>query len=360
MKKLFTLLIVITMVLGTITGCASNKEETKEGNNTDPAVTDTVDPATTEVPATDVTAAADTTTTEKFKIGIIQPMDHPSLNLIRETIISELDALGLSDLVEIDFQNANGDGTLLPTIMQDLLSEDIDMLVPIATGTAQAAMAATTTVPIVFSAVSNPVAAGLVTSFEETTGNITGVSNSIPIEDIFTLAAELTPEVKVFGFVYNSSEVNSASGIERAKEYCDANGITYKEATITSTADLQQAASSLVGEVDAFFTPNDNTVASAMPTYLQVAMEAKLPIYVGADSMVNDGGLATVGIDYTVLGKQTAAMIARIIGGETIADNNVEQIAEYAKMININSATQLGLTIPDALMQEFVILGEEE
>ena len=200
--------------------------------------------------------------------------------------------------------------------------------------------------------------AGLVTSFEETTGNITGVSNSIPIEDIFKLALEITPDVKTFGFVYNTSEVNSVAGIERAKAYCDENGIGYKEATITSTADLQQAASSLVNDVDAFFTPNDNMVASAMPTYLQVAMDAKLPIYVGADSMVTDGGLATVGIDYTVLGKQTAAMIIRLIEGETIADNHVEQIAEYAKMININSANQLGLTISEDLMNEFVILGE--
>ncbi|MDF2542998.1 MAG: hypothetical protein K0S47_2716 [Herbinix sp.] len=358
MKKLFALLLVMTMVLGALTACSSNKETSETGNNTDTTASEGDDENATPTEGAEDTTGADTASTEKFKIGIIQPMDHPSLNQIRETIISELDALGLGDKVEIDFQNSNGDATLLPTIMQDMIANEVDMLVPIATGTAQAAMAATTNVPIVFSAVSNPVAAGLVTSFEETTGNITGVSNSIPIEDIFALASELTPDAKVFGFVYNSSEVNSASGIERAKAYCDEHGIEYKEATITGTADLQQAAASLVGEVDAFFTPNDNTVASAMPTYLQVAMDAKLPIYVGADSMVNDGGLATVGIDYTVLGKQTAAMIARIIGGETIADNPVEQIAEYAKMINMNSANQLGFTISDELMNEFVILGE--
>jgi len=359
MKKLFTLLLVGIMVFGTLTGCGEKKDSTELDSTTENPTTGADETAVTDETATEDTATTDnTTSTEKFKIGIIQPMDHPSLNQIRETIISELDALGLGDKVEIDFQNANGDGALLPTIMQDMLSSDVDMLVPIATGTAQAAMAATTTVPIVFSAVSNPVEAGLVTSFEETAGNITGVSNSIPIEDIFALAAELTPEAKVFGFVYNSSEVNSSAGIERAKAYCDKNGIKYKEATITGTADLQQAASSLVGEVDAFFTPNDNTVASAMPTYLQIAMDAKLPIYVGADSMVADGGLATVGIDYTVLGKQTAEMIARIINGETIADNHVEQIAEYAKMINMSTVDQLGLTISDELKKEFVIIGE--
>lgn len=345
MKKVLALLLAMTMVIMSLAGCGS-KDSSKQGS---------------EVTGTPSEAAQTTTaagSTEKIKIGIIQHVDHPSLNLIHDTIVSELDALGLSDKVEIEFQNANGDVSALPTIMQNMISDGVKILVPIATPTAQAAMAATTSIPIIFSAVSDPVAAGLVTSFDQTTGNITGVSNYIPIEDIFSLALQLTPNVKTFGFVYNTSEVNSVSGIERAKKYCDDNGIAYKEATITGTADLQQAASSLVGEVDAFFTPNDNTVASAMPTYLQVATDAKLPIYVGADSMVKDGGLATVGIDYTVLGKQTAAMIARIVNGESIADNPVEQISEYAKMINMDTANQLGITISDSLKDEFVVLSK--
>jgi putative ABC transport system substrate-binding protein len=293
-----------------------------------------------------------------YKIGIVQPMDHPSLNQIRDTIISELKAQGMEGKVEIITKNANGDMNLLPSIMQEFLNSNVNMIVPIATPAAQAARAATKTVPIVFSAVSNPVEAGLVTSFAETTGNITGVSNSIPIEDIFKLASTVTPQAKTFGFVYNSGEINSTSGIQKAKIYCDKNGVKYKEATITSTADLQQAASSLVGQVDAFFTPNDNMVASAMATYVKVATDAKLPIYAGADSMVKDGALATVGIDYTKLGKQTAAMIIRIVNGQTIKDNHVEQVAEYANMININTADKLGITISDDLKQKFVILGK--
>ncbi len=324
MKKLVALLLVLILGLATLSGCSSKSE----------------------------------TATEKvFKIGIVQPMDHPSLNQIRETIISELKAQGMDGKIEIITKNANGDMNLLPSIMQEFVNDEVDMIVPIATPAAQAARGATKTIPIVFSAVSNPVEAGLVTSFQETTGNITGVSNSIPIEDIFKLAATITPNVKTFGFVYNSSEINSTSGIQKAKAYCDKNGIKYKEATITGTADLQQAASSLVEEVDAFFTPNDNTVASAMATYVKVATDAKLPIYAGADSMVKDGALATVGIDYTKLGKQTAAMIVRIVNGQTIKENPVEQVAEYANMININTANQLGINISDDLKQEFLILG---
>lgn len=325
MKKALAIIMAGILGLGMLTGC-------------------TIDPASAKA--------------EVYKIGIVQPMDHPSLNQIRDTIVSELQAQGLGDMVEITLQNANGDMNLLQSIMQNLVGDGVDMIVPIATPSAQAAMSATNEIPIVFSAVSNPIEAGLVKSFTETTGNITGVSNSIPVADIFELSRILTPEVETYGFIYNSSEINSAASIEKAKAYCDKNAITYKEVSITGTADLHQAVSSLVDEVDAFFTPNDNTVASAMATYVQIAAEAGIPIYVGADSMVKDGGLATVGIDYTVLGKQTAMMIKRIIDGEKISNNPVEQVAEYAKIINMSITEKLNITIPAELEGEFVIVGK--
>ncbi len=295
----------------------------------------------------------------KTKIAVVQPMEHTSLNQIRETIVAELKANGYDgDKAEIILKNANGDTSLLASIFTGLIADGADILIPIATGTAQAAAAATSDIPIVFSAVSNPVEAGLVESFGKTDKNITGVSNSIAIEDIFAMAQALTPGVKTFGFVYNAGEINSAAGIARAKAWCDANSIAYKEATVAGTADLQQAVASLVGSVDAFFTPNDNTVASAMTTYVQLASDAGLPVYCGADSMVLDGGLATVGIDYTVLGKQTAAMVMRILDGAKISDTDVEAVSEYAKMINVKTAAALGIEIPEAMKDEFVLIGE--
>lgn len=207
---------------------------------------------------------------DQVQVAVVQHMDHPSLNEIKETIISTFEELGM-DNVEVIEKNANGDMSLLPSIMQSLVSDGVDYIVPIATPTAQAAIAATTTVPIVFSAVSNPVEAGLVSALDQTTGNVTGVSNAIPVEDIIDLARTMQPDLKTLGFVYNTSEINSVTGIENAKKYCDENGIAYKEATISSTADLQQAAASIAGEIGAFFTPNDNMVASAMQTYLGVA-----------------------------------------------------------------------------------------
>jgi len=234
----------------------------------------------------------------------------------------------------------------------------VDMIVAIATPAAQAALSSTSDIPIVFAAVSNPVEAGLVKDPSKPEGNVTGVSNSIPVEDIIELSKVLTPDVKTYGFLYNSSEINSAASIDNTKEYCDREGIPYREVSITSTADIQQAVSSLVGQVDALFTPNDNMVASAMATYSQVATEAGIPIYVGADSMVADGGLATVGIDYNLLGEQTGRMIARIIDGESIGENPVETVSEYANVINVGIADKLGVRIPEELQEDFVTVGK--
>ena len=295
----------------------------------------------------------------KTKIAIVQPMDHTSLNQIRDTIIATLETLGYTeDNAEIIVKNASNDASLLPSIFQSLISENVDILIPIGTGTAQVAAAQTDTIPIVFSAVSNPVEAGLVTAFDATDKNITGVSDAVNIDAIFSLMQEITPDVKTVGLLYCASEINSTTAVARAKAYCDANSIAYKEATVSSTADIAQAATSLVGEVDAFFTADDNTVASGMTTYAQIAIDAKLPVYCGADSMVIDGGFATVGIDYDILAKQTAEMADRILKGAKIADTPVEQVANPAKIVNKSTADAIGVAIPEATAAEFTIIGE--
>lgn len=291
-----------------------------------------------------------------YKIGIVQPMDHLSLNIIHQAIVDELSAMGLSDQIEIVYKNAQGDASNLSAIVNQFIGDQVDAIVPIAMAPAQTAASATKEIPIIFAAVSYPVEAGLVESLDSTDGNITGVSNAIAVPEIFALARELTPQAKTFGFIYNTSEVNSVASIQRAKDYCDANGISYVEALITNTSEVAQAAQSLQGRVDAIFTPNDNTVASAMPTLANEAIRMKLPAYVGADSMVMDGGLATVGIDYTVLGKQVAHMIKRIvIDGESIADNPIEVADDYAKMINTTTAEAIGVTIPESVKETFVM-----
>ena len=350
-KKVIGAALSAVMAVTMLAGCGSDASQTT--NDTTQVTQETIATVPNDDNGTEVKKDD-----KVYKVGIIQHIDHPSLNQINAKIQETLQPLVDQCRVQIEYKNASGDQTMLPTIINGMIDDGCDILVPIATPTAQAAAAATSDVTIVFSAVSNPVEAGLVESFDKTDKNITGVSNSIAIEDIFELAAELTPDAKTFGFVYNTSEINSVTGIERAKKYCDEHGIAYKEATVTGTADVQQAAASLVNDVDAFFTPNDNTVASAMAAYLQVANDAGKPIYCGADSMVNDGGFATVGIDYDVLGVQTGEMIERIVNGATVADTPVEQIAQYAKMINVTTAKQLGIEIPQDKQEEFQLLGE--
>jgi putative ABC transport system substrate-binding protein len=298
---------------------------------------------------------------EKIVVAIVQPMEHTSLNEIRDTIVGELTGGAHKDSIEIVVKNASGDLSLLPSIMQDLIAQGVDIIIPIATQPAQAAKSAAggmDGVKIVFSAVSNPVEAGLVASIEAPESNITGVSDAIAVDDILKLAKELTPDAKTFGFVYNPSEVNSSVGIQQAKDYCQANSLSYLEATISSTGDINQAVASLAGRVDAFFASIDNTVASVMGVYSQLAIDAKTPIYASADSMVRDGALATVGIDYKVLGRQTAAMAERLIEGQSVSQNPVEVVSEVAKMINVSTAQRLGLTIPESLDGSFIRLGE--
>lgn len=292
-----------------------------------------------------------------FKVGIVQPVEHLSLNEIRDYIISELEALDTDNQIEIIYKNAQGDPTNINAIAKQFVGDKVDLIIPIATGPAQVVAAETKDIPIVFAAISYPVEAGLVDSMDASKGNVTGLSNAVAEEEIFKLADELTPGIKTYGFIYNMGEVNSVSGIEKAKEYCDANGISYIESTITNASELLQAAQSLVGRVDAIYVPTDNTVASMMSTLANEANKANIPVYVSADSMVKDGGLATVGIDYKDLSRQVAEMTKRIlIDGESIAENPPEIVNEYARMINVTTAAAIGVEIPDALKDTFLII----
>lgn len=282
------------------------------------------------------------------QIGLLQLVEHPSLNEIRESFTAELEALGYdASKVSVDYQNAQGEQANLNSISQKFAGDQKDLIVAIATPSALSAAAAAPQIPLVFSAVTDPVAANLLKNPDAPEGIITGTSDAIPVEQVFDLMSRLTPNVKTVGLIYNTGELNSVSVIEQAKAYCDANGLSYVEATVTGTNEVQQAAQSLVGRCEAIYSPIDNTVATAMPLLAQVAKDAKLPVYVGADSMVNDGGLATVGINYTLLGKQTAAMVAKILGGAPVSEVPVETLSDFSTIINRTTAEALGITIPD-------------
>lgn len=301
-------------------------------------------------------------TEDMVKIGIIQMVEHPSLDTIRESCIEELKALGYEDGVNIviDYQNGQGDPTNLKTISQQFVANEYDLIIAITTMAAQAAVSETTEIPIIFSACTAPIEAGLVADLEQPGGNVTGTSDLVSAEQIMGLAQQITPGIKTIGALYNAGETNSLAVIDDLKEYANANGLTVVDATVTNSSEVQQAVTSLVDKVDAVFSPIDNTVATAMPVVAKTANEAKLPVYVSADSMVNDGGLATYGINYTVLGQETAKMVAQVLEGTNPGEIPVMTMSDMNIYINQQTADAIGVTIPKDLAEKAIFLPEQE
>lgn len=291
---------------------------------------------------------------DKIKIGIVQIVEHPSLNTIRESFVAQLAEKGYrhGENVIIDYQNAQNDQTNLKTICQKFSNSNYDMIVAIATPSAQAAVGETKEIPVVFSACTDPVGSGLVDSLEKPGANVTGTSDAVSAEKIMGLAQRITPGIKTVGALYSSSETNSIAVVDNLKEYAQQNGLTVVDATVMNSSEVQQAAASLASKVDAIFTPIDNTVASAMPVVSQVAKQAKIPVYVGADSLVKDGGLATYGVNYVILGQETGNIAVQILEGQNPGDIPVKTISDVEVYINKTTADAIGITIPEDVLSE--------
>ena len=295
---------------------------------------------------------------EPYRVAIVQPMSHTSLDQIRDTIVTQLESSGRD--IEIVLGNANGDTAALATILSNLRADGVDMLIPIATSTAQTARMVfeDDELPIVFAAVSDPVSAGLT---GEGCENITGVSNSIPAAEIVKLIRTFQPDCQKIGFLYTSSEVNSVSTINAAKAYCDAEGIAYAEASIANLSELQPAVEALISKgVDALYTGNDNSIASAMATYTDAAYSVGIPVYCGADSMVADGGFATIGVNYVQLGEQVSALALKIMDGAQPSELPYEVLADYARFVNLQAVQRFGGQFAAEAYEGFTVLVEED
>lgn len=330
MKKLFAVLLTIA-IIAAMTACGGGNAPASSGG-TDPG------------------SAPSAAGGRQVTVGLIQLMEHPSLDEIRAAITARLEEKAMENGldIQVNYQNAQGDTSTINTICQQFVANKVDVIVAIATPAAQGAAAAAegSGIPVVFSAVTDPVAAGLVENLDAPEGSITGTSDAIPVEKIFALAAELTPDVKSYGLIYNTSEDNSLSVIAEVKTYLDGKGIPYTEGAVTTSADVQTSARNLLNQCDAVFAPIDNTVASAMAVLADEAIQAGKPVYVAADSMVADGGLATVGVNYTNLGSQTADMVLKIVTGTPVAQVPVEVLRDNAVVINAETAAAIGVEIP--------------
>lgn len=283
-------------------------------------------------------------------VGLVQLIDQTSLNTIREAIMDEFEQKGYTDgeNIVIDYQNAAGKPADLQTIIDKYDGENADVIIAIATGAAQSAQNVSDHIPLVFSAVADPVAAGLVEDLDHPKENITGTSFEVQTDQILDLIAEMNPEAKVIGALYTPGEVNGVSTLNRFKKQAEERGYTVVEKTGTDLTTLQQAEDVLLDECDVLFSPNDNIVASGMSALAANAAAKGIPYYCAADSMVMDGALATVGIDYEELGRRTADMAIEVLEG---TDPQQIPIAVFRDDLNtyINQKTldQLNMTLPE-------------
>ena len=318
---------------------------------------DTAQSANTETTAeqssaTESAKAEAADSTEMKKIGVIQLVEHKSLDIIYNSFKDELKNLGYVDgeNVKITFQNAQGDMSNITSIVQGFEGDKQDVVVGIATPVAQGAMSLTKTTPVVFSAVTDPIGAGILTDMNAPDKGMTGTSDAVQIDKIMDLALQITPDVKKVGFIYNPGEDNSVTNLGLLENYVKEKNLELETVSISTSADLQTAATSLFEKVDMIFVSNDNTVAEAMPILTSEAIKAKKPIYVGADSMVMDGGLATVGIDYTDLGKETAKMVDEILKGKSVNEIPVKVFKDDLFIyVNTDTAAALGIEIPESI-----------
>lgn len=282
-------------------------------------------------------------------VSVAQIVEHKSLNTIRDSFTAEMEELGYKDgeNIKLDYKDAGGQQNTLNSIMSTFAGNKSDVIVAIATPTAMAAAKYSKDIPVVFSAVSDPVGAGLMKDLNKPDNNITGTSDEIQVDQILDLALKVNPKLKKLGFIYNSSEANSVSNLEKAKAFCKEHNIELIEGSGANITDIQSAVSVLTEKCDAIFAPNDNTVASSMSVLVETANKKKVPVYTGADSMVSDGGFASVGIDYTDLGKETARMVDKILKGEKVADIPVKVFKENLNIyVNEKTMKELGVTLP--------------
>ncbi|MEI2383954.1 ABC transporter substrate-binding protein [Breoghania sp. JC706] len=292
--------------------------------------------------------AADTVT-----VAVTAIVEHPALDACRDGVKEALKEAGYVEGKNLKFiyESAQGNPATATQIARQFVGESPDVIVPISTPSAQAVAAATKSIPIVFSAITDPVGAQLVKQMEKPGGNITGVSDASPIADQVALMQEITPDIKTIGYLYNPGEANSVSTLKVLTDVAGKAGLKVVESTATKTAEVQQAMRALVGKADAVYVPTDNTIVSAFEAAVKVAQENKLPLYAADTDSVPRGALAALGFNYFDVGKQTGAKVIEILKGTPAGDINVEVAKGTNLVVNPASAEKMGVTIPDAVIE---------
>lgn len=330
-KKVLAVVLGMSMVVAMMTGCGASKETSDNANSAE----------------------------KTYTIGISQFAEHGSLDNCREGFIEGLKEEGLEEgkNLKIVTNNADADTGTAAQIADQFVADKVDMICAIATPSAQAAYNAAmeTDIPVVYTAVTNPVAAELANDDKSPVGNVTGTSDELPVEAQLKMIREILPDAKTIGILYTTSEANSVYSIEQYEKLADKYGFKIEKTGVTNTSEIQLAASDLLGKVDCLTNLTDNTVVSALPTVLGLANEKGIPVFGSEIEQVKLGCLAAEGIEYTQLGKDTGKMAAKILKGEASASEmDYELITESSLYVNEKVAENLGITVPDTMKERAV------
>lgn len=349
-RRLVSMMMAGAMILS-LAGCGGSGSQTTTTAATTAAQTEATTAAeTTKAEETTTAAEAKTDDGKTYKIGVLQLVQHSALDNANKGFIQALDDAGIS--YEADQQNAAGEQSTCTTIAEQFVNDKKDLILAIATPAAQAAAAATTEIPIILTAVTDPADSGLVESNEKPGGNVTGTSDLTPVKEQIELLTRVFPEAKKVGILYCSAESNSVLQATMAQEACDAAGLEHQDYTVSSSNEIQTVVESMVGNVDVIYAPTDNMVAAGMATVAMVATENKLPVVCGESGMVDAGGLVTYGVDYYQIGYVAGQQAVDILTGKaTPAETPIGYMPSDKCELKVNEDTAAALGLDPATIK---------
>lgn len=347
MKKLTVLALTLAMTASLLVGCGSGEttDVSSEVETAEETTEEAIEGAAKETEkAAEETVSEEATDDTVYKIGVIQLTEHAALDASNEGFVAALNDSGIK--YEIDQQNAQNDQSACQTIAAKLVADGDDLILAIATPAAQAAAAETTEIPIVGTAITDFVDAGLVNDNNAPGTNVTGTSDLTPVKEQVDLLKKILPEAKTVGILYCSAESNSVFQAELAKSACEEAGLACEVYTVASSNEIQTVVESMVGKVDAIYAPTDNTIAAGMATVSMVANDNNLPVICGEAGMVEAGGLATYGIDYYQLGYLAGQQAVAILKGEaSVSETPIGYLAAEQCELTTNEETAATLNI---------------
>ncbi len=339
-KKAVALALTSVLAMGVLAGCGGGSGDADNSTN-------------------DKDKVNDGEKTEVVNVGISQYLEHGALDSAREGFITALADNGYKDgeKIKIDLKNAQGEPSNTQTIAQGFVADDKDLLLGIGTLSAQSLYNGTKDTPILITAITDPVGAGLVKSLESTESNVTGTSDALDLELQLKLLKDLYPDAKKVGIVYTTGEPNAEIQVKEVEEKAPEFGLEVVTAGISTSNDIAQSLESLIDKVDVIYVPTDNIVVAAMPLIYQKTIAKKIPIIGSERGQVENGALATEGIDYYELGYQTGLMAVEILEGKDPKDMPVKMAKEFSLTINEETVKALGIELPEALKKRAEMIG---